>query len=123
MKIPHVIAAATCILVLGVLISGCTSPQPGGIVLTESPMITTASALSCGFTSCHGLDLACSPNPPQVCTAIYQLGDKCRQYAYCSTNGSSCALVRTPQFDTCKSCTDKCGGADPAGKFSCEEKC
>jgi hypothetical protein len=111
--------------ILVVLISGCTSPQQGSAVPPVSPAVTaTPAALStCGFTSCHGLSLACGPNPPQVCTAIYEIGDKCRQYAYCSNAGGTCSLVTTPQFDNCKSCIEKCGGGDPAEIFSCEEKC
>jgi hypothetical protein len=86
---------------------------------------TPAPTLSpiCEFTSCHGLDLACGPNPPKACTAIYQLGDKCRLYAFCSKANDTCQLVTTPQFDACKSCVGKCGGGDPAEFLSCEEKC
>ena len=113
--------------ILTVLITGCTSFPQGGAVPTATPTIATTPpptlSSTCGFTGCHGLDLACGPNPPQVCTAIYQLGDKCRQYAYCSTTNDTCRLVTTRQFDTCKTCIGKCGGADPAEIFSCEEKC
>jgi hypothetical protein len=31
--------------------------------------------------------------------------------------------VTTPQYDSCKACIQKCGGADPAEIFTCEEKC
>ena len=113
--------------ILTMLIAGCTSFPQGGAVPTATPTIATTPpptlSSTCGFTSCHGLDLACGPNPPQVCTAIYQLGDKCRQYAYCSTTNDTCRLVTTRQFETCKTCIGKCGGADPAEILSCEEKC
>jgi len=119
------VAASMCMAVLAMFIAGCTSPHQGGAVPPVSPSVTTSpTALSaCGFTSCHGLNLACGRNPPQVCTALYELGDKCRQYAYCSNAGGTCSLVTTGQFDNCKSCIEKCGGADPAEIFSCEEKC
>jgi len=108
--------------VMFMLIAGCISPQP---VPPVQPVVTTitVSPSACGFTNCHGLNLACGPNPPEVCTAIYQIGDKCRQYAYCSTTGGTCRLVTTPQFNACRTCIEKCGGADPAEILSCEEKC
>ncbi|MGA2912343.1 MAG: hypothetical protein ABSE07_02375 [Methanoregula sp.] len=116
---------AMCITVLAMLIAGCTSSQQGGAVPPVSPSVatTTATSFTCGFTNCHGLDLACGPNPPQVCPMYYQLGDKCRQYAYCSNTSGSCSLVTTQQFASCKSCIERCGGADPAEILSCEEKC
>jgi hypothetical protein len=131
----------TAFLILFVLAAGCTSnPSQGGTVLPVSPPVTTivlpsgtivipsVTAVSpgtstCGFTTCHGPDLACGPNPPQVCTALYQLGDKCRQFASCSNANNSCRLVTTPQYDSCRACVQKCGGADPAEIFGCEEKC
>jgi hypothetical protein len=131
MKISFIIPVM-CIAVLALLISGCISSPPGGIIPPASPTgetpvaeTTPAPTLSpiCEFTSCHGPDLACGPNPPEVCTAVYQLGDKCRQYAFCSRANDTCHLVTTPQFDTCRSCIGKCGGADPAEILLCEEKC
>ena len=124
MKISLIISAI-CIVVLTLSVAGCTSPQPGGAVPPGSPVVTTTLPASsgCGFINCHGLNLVCGQNPPQVCTAIYQIGDKCRQYAYCSNNGGTCSLVTTPQFVSCISCIEKCGGADPVEAFSCEEKC
>jgi hypothetical protein len=56
----------------------------------------------------------------------YRLGDKCRQYAQCSTTGGSCTLVTSPQFTACKSCIENCEKSvlnDPQGAFACEEKC
>ena len=112
------------IAAFAVLIAGCISPPQNGPAPPISPMVTTITPSStCGFTSCHGLTLECGPNPPEICTAIYQIGDKCRQYAYCNNTGGTCSLVTTPQFTSCKSCVEKCGGADPAEILSCEEKC
>ena len=120
------IISISCIAVLAILVAGCiSSPQDGtvppvSLVVTPSP---PAPSATCGFTSCHGLNLACGLNPPQFCTADYQLGDKCRQFAYCNSTPDACMLVTTAQFESCKSCIDKCAGADPAEIFSCEEKC
>jgi hypothetical protein len=54
---------------------------------------------------------------------VYQLGDKCRQYAYCDNSGGTCKLNTTPQFDSCKACVEKCGGADATEILTCEEMC
>jgi len=120
------LAGLAFLLVLLVFAAGCTSSPPGGgSSAPVSPSETGLPAIpsACGFSSCHGLDLSCSTNPPQVCPADYELGDKCRQYASCSSAGGTCRLLTTPQFDTCKSCVERCGGADPAEILSCEEKC
>lgn len=134
MKFPATIAGACVLLLVAALIAaGCIS-SPGGTV-TPSPAQTPAPTAapaespaqgSCGFTTCHGLDLACSPNAPEVCDLSYRLGDKCRQYASCDTSGGSCTLVKDARFDTCKTCVEQCQAAatnDPGAAFSCEEKC
>jgi len=126
------IIPAMCMAILALLVAGCVSSPPGGAVPPATPTgetpvaeTTPAPTLSpvCEFTSCHGLDLQCGPNPPQACIAVYQLGDKCRQYAFCSKANTTCQLVTTPQFDTCRRCIGKCGGADAAEILLCEEKC
>jgi hypothetical protein len=120
------------LLVAGILIAGCTSASSGTkVVPPVSPAATAtgpSGASSCGFTTCHGLDLACGSNAPEVCTMEYQLGDRCRQYARCDSSGGSCTLVTTPQFDSCKACVERCAAiksttVDPAMVFECESKC
>lgn len=139
MKLPLIFSGPGILfLILIILSAGCTSNSPPvgpiqtapvtpivipSVTLTFPPGTEGPGASTCGFTTCHGPDLACGPNPPQVCTALYQLGDKCRQYASCSDAGNSCRLVTTPQYDSCRVCVQKCGGADPAEIFGCEEKC
>ena len=55
-----------CIAVLAVFAAGCTSPQNDDLVPPVFPVVTTVTPSStCGFTSCHGLNLACGPNPPE----------------------------------------------------------
>jgi hypothetical protein len=114
-------------LILAVLAAGCTAGTPGGTTGSQVPTASSGpgglTGNSCGFTTCHGPDLACGPNPPQVCTAVYTLGDKCRQYASCDSSGGSCRLITTPQYDSCLACIKKCGGADATEIFTCEEKC
>jgi hypothetical protein len=128
-----VLTFSACMAALAaiLLVAGCTSPSYGGD--TNVPRMTTpfppgnAVSTTCGFTTCHGLDLACGTHAPEACTMLYQLGDRCRQYAQC-TSGSdgSCSLVTSPQFASCRACVEKCGksaGSDPQQMFACEEKC
>jgi hypothetical protein len=124
MKLPR-FSGILCIafLMLAALIAGCTSGTTPAAPPVSPIIPATNGTTSCGFTTCHGLDLACGPNPPQVCTMEYQLGDKCRQFASCTNANGSCRLVTTPQYDNCKACVQKCGGADATEIFTCEEKC
>ena len=80
----------------------------------------------CGIENCHGLDLTCGPNVPEACTAIYQLGDRCRQYAECRIVEGECTLVTSKAFDSCKACIENCSAKypeDPVNLFQCESNC
>lgn len=124
-----------CILVLfaALMSAGCTLTSGGKAPLTPvtTPVPATHPALTtgpsvCGFTTCHGLDLACGTNAPQICTMEYRIGDRCRKYASCDTAGGGCSLVLGPKFIACKACVEKCqiaAGPDSISAFSCEEKC
>lgn len=116
--------------------AGCTSLSHDGAKITPTPLppsVQTAvpsgtpTPSTCGFTTCHGSDLACGTNAPQICTEEYRTGDKCRQYARCDTSGGSCTLVTdNPKYTTCKACAEHCAiqaGADSLAAVSCEEKC
>jgi hypothetical protein len=116
------------VLVAVLFTAGCTT-IPGGTA-TPAPTVPAASPTpdlsTCGFTTCHGTDLICGLNAPQICTMEYQIGDKCRQYARCDTTGGSCTLVTTQQFVSCKACADNCqiqAGPDSLAAMTCEEKC
>jgi hypothetical protein len=132
MKYPVLtISACMAVLAFTLLVAGCTSASHSGNA-TPTPGTTPVSpgnpvSTTCGFTSCHGLDLACGTHAPEACTMLYQMGDKCRQYAQCTSGSSgSCTLVTSPQFASCKACVEQCGkaaGSDPQQSFSCEEKC
>ena len=81
---------------------------------------------TCGIENCHGVDIACGSNVPEACTAMYALGDFCRQYARCEEIKGECRFVPNKEFDVCKSCVEQCGQQfqqDPAGAFDCEGKC
>jgi len=105
------------LLIAALCVAGCTTVSPGNQPSPPDPA-------RCGITSCHGLDLACGPNAPEVCTMEYRLGDKCRQYARCDTSGGSCTLVTEPEFEVCKACVEQCEiYSDPSKAFECEAKC
>lgn len=91
MKLPVVLTLVVVMLLTVVLLfAGCISASSDTKPVPPVTPIATASVpsgSSCGITSCHGLDLACGANPPEVCTMEYRLGDKCRQYARCDSSG------------------------------------
>jgi hypothetical protein len=120
------------VLVMELLVSGCTTGYPGG----KPDATTMATVMSpsgnpdgtdCRLMPCHGLDLMCGPVVPEICTKVYQLGDKCRQFAQCTVNSDgNCQIVTMPEFDSCISCVKMCMNEsvkDPSKSFTCEEKC
>ena len=134
MKHPIIIPGICIVLLVAALVAaGCTqapggkvTPSPVPTALPTSSPVETPGLSTCGFTTCHGLDLACGMDAPQICTMEYRIGDKCRQHASCDTSSGSCTLVTGPEFTACKSCVEKCqiaAGPDGLTAFSCEEKC
>lgn len=80
----------------------------------------------CGIENCHGLDIICGPAVPDVCDTSYMAGDSCRQYASCQSVDGRCELEKSPKFDNCKSCVEKCEQDfqnDQIKFFECESKC
>lgn len=77
----------------------------------------------CGLESCHGLDLKCGSNVPQICNQMYALGDFCRDYAKCEISGSLCQLIKNPILDSCLSCIKSCSNKNPLKMNDCENKC
>ncbi len=139
MKFPAAIPLL-CLVLLGaallgaaLLLADCmntgTQPVPAAVptAVPETTSIpATIEPVSCGLMNCHGLDLACGTNPPEVCTMEYKLGDRCRQYAHCESSGGSCTLVKDAGFNTCKTCVEKCelrAGDNTLTAMSCEENC
>ena len=80
----------------------------------------------CGIENCHGLDIVCGPNVPEACTAMYALGDFCREFARCQVVDGKCRLVLNEKWNQCKACIEKCMDdfkKDIVGSFSCEGLC
>ncbi|GEM_PF-7031483 len=80
----------------------------------------------CAVENCHGLEIKCGPNPAEVCTAMYQLGDKCLQYASCGLVDNQCQPTLSAKFVSCKACVDKCSEdyrGDVVQMFNCEAQC
>ena len=80
----------------------------------------------CGIESCHGLDITCDPNVPEVCDLMYAASDGCRQYASCQVIDNKCQLIKTQKFNDCKTCVEKCSEDfkdDSMKSFECESKC
>ncbi len=89
---------------------------------TKPPVITS----TCGIENCHGLDIVCGSNPAQMCTEMYQLGDRCRQFATCGVVNGSCKQIEDTQFTACKTCVQACEKKfpnDPEQVFQCENTC
>jgi hypothetical protein len=81
----------------------------------------------CGIQNCHGLDIVCGvQNTPQMCDMMYLAGDNCRQFASCVVIENQCILQKTPKFETCKACVEKCeteNKNDSLLFFECESMC
>ena len=133
MRSPAVIPLFCLVLLcLALIAAGCTSgnkpvPTATPTAVPETTVIpVTTEQISCGLYNCHGLDLACVPNPPDVCTSEYKMGDRCRKNVHCESSGGSCMLVKDAGFNTCKACVEACelrAGDDTLSGLSCEEKC
>lgn len=80
----------------------------------------------CGMEQCHGLDITCGPNVPEMCDTMYQVADGCRQYARCEKIGGKCQLVKEPEFDQCRLCIEGCSRDfrdDVLAASQCESEC
>jgi len=88
--------------------------------------LKTPDNKSCGIENCHGLDIVCGEKPAEICTEMYQLGDRCRQFAECGMVNGGCRQIENSQFTLCRSCALKCEKDfpnDPGKAFTCESKC
>lgn len=82
----------------------------------------------CEIMNCHGLEMQCGSNPPDMCTEEYKLGDNCRIFATCSNSGGTCSFKPSADFTQCKSCIEECidtysGSEEITMQFSCAESC
>lgn len=132
----RLIISARCFLVKNdesVIGNGWYEPDLGDDVVGDfSPRTCRVSDASitpsvrCELETCHGLNLVCGSNPPQVCTEMYEIGDKCHQYAQCEVREGECTFVDNLKFSQCKQCVESCVAEfknDPAGLFDCESNC
>jgi len=97
----------------------CGDPSDGGTGAEVDNVV-------CGRENCHGLDIKCGPNPAEICTMEYQLGDKCLRLVNCGIKDGVCQQIPSAAFDACKTCVQKCEtdfANDPQGAFACESKC
>ena len=90
-----------------------------------SPITCTPGA--CALQTCHGFNnISCGSNPPDVCTEMYEVGDKCLQYAKCGIKDNKCQPIENSEFTQCKSCVQKCiddNKNNDQKEFECENKC
>ena len=78
----------------------------------------------CWIENCHGLDITCGSNVPEVCTAMYELWDNCRKYASCKQVDGECKLEESEDFKNCKACIKKCEeNTNWEDIFECGNKC
>lgn len=81
---------------------------------------------TCGIESCHGLDISCGKNVPEICDLMYMTGDNCRQFVSCEIINNNCILKKDTKFDICKDCVSNCSEKyedDAIAFFDCENKC
>lgn len=81
----------------------------------------------CGRENCHGLEIKCGPNPAEICTEIYMLGDKCLKHVNCGIVDGACQQIQNNDFDNCKNCVETCKqqyALDSSMRvFECESQC
>ena len=93
---------------------------------TDSPANGNQPSTGCGIENCHGMDITCGPNVPDVCTETYMLGDGCRIYAKCAIVSGKCQQLPIKEFDDCRACVKKCEtdfASDNTKMFTCEADC
>ena len=92
----------------------------------QTAIPTSSSDENCQLTSCHGLEVSCGYSTLKACTAIYALGDRCRQFAKCEAVEGECQLIKDEKFNSCKACVENCVKKYPKDgikQFDCESKC
>ena len=122
------VISATCFFVDkgGNILSEKQYTPTEGEDLTAPFSARTCSPGACTLETCHGLDIQCGPEPAGICTAMYQAGDICLQYARCGIQNGTCQQVQDQKFTACKSCVQQCEkdfSNDPEKVFACESKC
>lgn len=82
---------------------------------------------NCALETCHGMDIECGDKPPEACTMMYQIGDKCLQYAQCGILNGKCQQIENSDFNRCVTCVQSCMdtyATDSSTRlFECENNC
>ncbi|RJO59432.1 hypothetical protein C4546_02330 [Candidatus Parcubacteria bacterium] len=98
----------------------------GGAWLFWSNQSLPQARAACGIENCHGMEITCGPNIAEICTDIYLMGDRCRQFASCGIVNNTCQQIQNPQFTACKTCVESCLNQfanDQVKAFECESAC
>ena len=86
----------------------------------ENNLEQTKNKQKCGIEQCHGLDITCGKNIPDLCTAVYQVGDICRKYVKCEITKDKCLFIKDSKFEECKTCVANTCNDNPE---NCEGIC
>lgn len=121
-KTSKILIIATIFMVFAIILflSGCQKQSVGNNESADN----NQTKQECGLENCHGLELSCGSNAPEVCAENYELGDFCRQYASCQIIDGRCQLSKSQEFDLCKLCVEDCEKEKDNQKvFECENGC
>ena len=116
-----IVVIVALLLLISFLATKRSTTQP------QSPFpLQPANGQNCVMLTCHGLDISCGQTIEDiVCTAVYEAGDRCRQFAACEIVDGSCQPKLSPKFLECKQCVEECNvyQGDHIKYFECENKC
>ena len=119
--------SCAALLVILLVTAGCSAPAiPGLSPATTQPTPPPALPATCGIEDCHGTDITCGPNPVDFCTAVFEPGDQCRQFASCQVIEGTCQPVYENRFAKCKNCVEMCASQylnSPMLMADCQQKC
>jgi hypothetical protein len=127
MKLPNPCLLCAALLVVLLMTAGCSAPAiPGISPATTVPTTQPTVSATCGMENCHGVAIQCGPKPVDFCTAVFEEGDQCRQYASCQDVAGSCQPVYESRFEKCKNCVEMCASqysTSPMLMADCQQKC
>lgn len=94
-----------------------------GDFLCAADIQAKKDSIKCGLESCHGLDLKCGNNPPDICSQMYAIGDFCREYAKCEISNGNCVLTKNTRLNSCVICMKACPTKEAIKHSDCEMEC
>jgi hypothetical protein len=86
----------------------------------------SSTETKCQVSNCHGLKVECDriEENSLACTAIYEIGDRCRQYVNCIDENNQCQVLTSSKYDNCVACVENCKlNSDIEKLFECESNC